>query len=77
MTHKADLSVGGLKELRETLTERIEQIERCVGWLLPGYPAAWLLLDKAYEQLDELGRLEREAYEERASLQPHVDQAAP
>lgn len=71
----ADLSLSGLKAMREELTGHAEQIERCIGWLTPGYPAAARLheleLDELRGQLDalsdEIGRLESDEWEERAS----------
>ena len=70
----ADLSLGALKAMREELQERAAQTERCIGWLTSGSPAAARLheleLDEINGQLDalsdEIGRLEHEAYEERA-----------
>ncbi len=72
---RAGLSLGALKALREALRERAQHTEECLWWLGPGFPVAAreheLELDEIYGQLDELsdqiGRLERDADEVRAS----------
>ncbi len=66
----ADLSLSGLRALREELKNREIAINELVGWLSPSYPSAARLheieLDEVRGQLDdlsdEIGRLERDEY---------------